>query len=108
MRFTDDIYYFMSQRLLCIHTLEQIQNQQFNDQNCLAPSFLVRQTFHLQQFKELYGQAFDNLSVSKTPEVEFVKQVWDLKPPKEDKNDPADWLITDDNIKEEIDRNNGI
>lgn len=44
MKFNDDVYFFMSQRLLDVKMLEQIQTQQYSDEMVLAPSYLIRET----------------------------------------------------------------
>lgn len=47
MRFNDDVYFFMSQRLLDSKFLEQVQAQQFSDEITLAPSYLIREAQQL-------------------------------------------------------------
>jgi hypothetical protein len=77
MRFNDDVYFFMSQRLLDAKFLEQIQAQQFSDENTLAPSFLIREAQQLKQFKELFATALANLCENKPSTVPFIKSLVD-------------------------------
>lgn len=87
--------------------LEYIQNHKSLDEQVLAPSFLVRETYtQSAEFKKLLALALDNFNHSKPCQqnVPFVKQHLEVLPD----NTCADYLITDDNIREECDRNEGI
>jgi len=44
VRFHNQVYFFMSQGLIDIKILEQVQNQKLTDDTVLAPSYLIKET----------------------------------------------------------------
>lgn len=103
LRFNDDVYFFMSQRLLDTQMIQTIQSRNFNDDSVIAPSFLVQQTKSIKAFRELYATALVNLCENRVPSVPFLTELTEGVTV-----ESAEWLITDENISEEIDRNEGM
>jgi len=57
-------------------------------------------------FQQLMAASLDNLCSSKPAQVPFIKNIQEMKL---HYSEPcSDWLITDDNIREETDRHDGI
>jgi hypothetical protein len=59
----------------------------------------------MKQFKELFATALSNLCENKPSTDPFIKRVVEQST---GTADSADWLITDENIADEIDRNEGM
>jgi hypothetical protein len=68
---------------------------------------LIREAQQLKQFKELFATSLANLCENKPSTVPFIKNLVDGSEVTTTA-ESADWLITDDNINEEIDRNEGM
>lgn len=58
----------------------------------------------MREFQDLFGKALLNLCEKKSNQDPWIQKFIHS----ESANDSADWFITDENIKEEIDRNDGI
>jgi len=73
----------------------------------LAPSYLIREVQQVRQFRELLATAFTNLCENKPSEIPFISEMVGSSKVVTTA-ESADWLITDENICEEIDRNEGM